>query len=433
MKPVSGITFSEVSVGNAEATPPNPVILVNDQPDAGLKQPKPTKFSNWRHGDIKPENIFVFSNDDSWLGTLKLGDLGRAKKHDYPTRNVFRRETGETYGTREYEPPEAVVAPKMVRSRRYDIWPIGCIIFEAVCWLLYGLEKKVSVETKTTEDAVKKTKYWIEDPGCRFDPKAKVNPTTASIIDHILKNDPECNAKPTALQELLQLARDHLLVVHLPPSNEAESRDLLRPGLKIRYGTEELRQEIMNIVQKAKDDSNYLFSKADRTHVRSPLDDNTGPQPSGPSQEVPASGLLQAPGVGVGQKWDSYAHDERDVWEFVSDAKFAQNVLFGMGAIAEHMRHLESAPALCTRCSELNFQIPRLSFKDTLQELDRRAKEKACTLCPLLAQAAREAGVSGDATAHFLSSESTIKLQGGPKPYLSICQPSSKSPEHWKY
>ena len=37
---------------------------------------------NWRHGDLKPDNILRFARKGSKaLGTLKIGDLGLAKQH----------------------------------------------------------------------------------------------------------------------------------------------------------------------------------------------------------------------------------------------------------------------------------------------------------------------------------------------------------------
>jgi hypothetical protein len=55
----------------------------------------PNNVANWRHGDIKPDNILRFvdssSNDQitARIGTLKLADLGRAKVNYYAT--MFRQ------------------------------------------------------------------------------------------------------------------------------------------------------------------------------------------------------------------------------------------------------------------------------------------------------------------------------------------------------
>ncbi len=37
-----------------------------------------------------------------------------------------------------YEPPEAEVGQNEPRSRRYDVWSMGCIYLEFAIWLLRG-------------------------------------------------------------------------------------------------------------------------------------------------------------------------------------------------------------------------------------------------------------------------------------------------------
>jgi serine/threonine protein kinase len=84
-----------------------------------------------RHGDLKPENLLRFQND-STLGTLKIGDWGLARDHH--ARTALRQSRTQTrYGTRLYEPPEIWIglspednqdeAPLRI-SRLYDVWSI---------------------------------------------------------------------------------------------------------------------------------------------------------------------------------------------------------------------------------------------------------------------------------------------------------------------
>ncbi|KAF2828834.1 HET-domain-containing protein [Ophiobolus disseminans] len=99
-----------------------------------------------RHGDLKPANILWFREAASAFGTLKIGDWGEAKIHKEVTslRHGF---TTAGYGTRRYEPPETGShSPKLgqglpKRSRLYDIWGFGCIIFECIIWCLYDSEQ----------------------------------------------------------------------------------------------------------------------------------------------------------------------------------------------------------------------------------------------------------------------------------------------------
>jgi serine/threonine protein kinase len=97
---------------------------------------EPTSNTNWRHGDVKPGNILRFTdpNSSGWLGTLKLGDLGRARQHNVKTQQR-KQGTREKFGSWRYEAPETFTALEG-RSRLYDIWSFGCVIVDAVIWLL---------------------------------------------------------------------------------------------------------------------------------------------------------------------------------------------------------------------------------------------------------------------------------------------------------
>ncbi|KAF1350459.1 HET-domain-containing protein [Lizonia empirigonia] len=78
-----------------------------DANSLGIPDRKHIQSENWRHGDIKPENIlrFIGGKEDAWLGTLKLVDLGRAqqKKDKTELRNTIEK---ERFRTRWYEPPD---------------------------------------------------------------------------------------------------------------------------------------------------------------------------------------------------------------------------------------------------------------------------------------------------------------------------------------
>ncbi|KAF2434271.1 hypothetical protein EJ08DRAFT_498456 [Tothia fuscella] len=52
---------------------------------SGPEEEPSSRTSDWWHRDIKPENILVFSDESSRMGTPKLGDMGRAKQHQFTT------------------------------------------------------------------------------------------------------------------------------------------------------------------------------------------------------------------------------------------------------------------------------------------------------------------------------------------------------------
>jgi serine/threonine protein kinase len=118
----------------------NPALSASSPESGGLSVPAvggligrnmQSTSENWRHGDIKPENIlrFVDGNEDAWIGTLKLADLGRAQQHLLRTKLRESREK-ELWRTRWYEPPDLVEEVHEQAqgkiSRLFDIWSIGC-------------------------------------------------------------------------------------------------------------------------------------------------------------------------------------------------------------------------------------------------------------------------------------------------------------------
>ncbi|KAI8610796.1 kinase-like domain-containing protein, partial [Chytriomyces sp. MP71] len=75
------------------------------------------------HRDVKPHNLFLFSND---LNTLKLGDFGiSAQDNGYSC-------VGGMKGTKGYMAPE--ILKKLQYGRPVDMWATGVVAYQ----LLYG-------------------------------------------------------------------------------------------------------------------------------------------------------------------------------------------------------------------------------------------------------------------------------------------------------
>jgi serine/threonine protein kinase len=86
-----------------------------------------------RHGDIKPENILWFSNEQE--GILQITDFGLAELN---SRNSRSHKAGSQVAiSATYRPPECDL-PDCVISRSYDIWTLGCLYLEFITWLLGG-------------------------------------------------------------------------------------------------------------------------------------------------------------------------------------------------------------------------------------------------------------------------------------------------------
>lgn len=90
-----------------------------------------------RHGDIKPQNILWFKQDDNQfgLGVLKLSDFGLTEFHRSLTTKVSPKNIRVTPT---YSAPEREIDEKL--SRPFDIWSLGCIFLEFVTWFLLGAE-----------------------------------------------------------------------------------------------------------------------------------------------------------------------------------------------------------------------------------------------------------------------------------------------------
>ncbi|KAF4493514.1 serine threonine kinase [Fusarium agapanthi] len=226
---------------------------------------------HWRHGDLKPDNILHFTDErSSWLGTLKIADLGLAKQHAFATT---QREdpTQQKYTTSHYEAPEVITTmnSRVPRSRRYDIWSMGCIIFEYTIWLLYGYEEGLRSFYNEGKDidAHRETLYFTADLSTR---QAQVSDVAQRWISHILEVDPECNrATPSVIKDLVMLVRDKLLVIDLPKENM--SQDDIK---KCRASADELERALQKIKRTAADDEHkggkYLSSGKSRNGISAP-------------------------------------------------------------------------------------------------------------------------------------------------------------------
>lgn len=106
-------------------------------PELNLPGDDESDTSDWRHGDLKPDNILRFPKDSMWLGVLKIADLGLTKIHKHAT-SLRHFPSSQKFATVAYQPPEAIIKSNKATSRLFDMWSIGCVVFEFVVWLLYG-------------------------------------------------------------------------------------------------------------------------------------------------------------------------------------------------------------------------------------------------------------------------------------------------------
>jgi serine/threonine protein kinase len=197
---------------------------------------------NCRHGDLKPDNILVFKNDQG-EDILVIADLGVSRFHTQGT-NLRTNPTKTEATTPSYAGPEVFEDERrgVARSRTYDIWSIGCIFLEYVIWLLYD------------SDAILSFRYSRDEPFYHFykgtEGRAYRHSKVSEAMDE-LRADPRCVGK-TALHDLLDLIDEHLLLI----------------TVEERYSAEELHTRLQEIVQDAEKDHQYLFRAIDPRPIR---------------------------------------------------------------------------------------------------------------------------------------------------------------------
>lgn len=215
--------------------------------------------SHWRHGDIKPENILRFrgpGKSKSWLGTLKLADLGSAKHHSTATQLRATVEV-DYWHTMKYEPPDAYISHVTHnRSRLYDIWSLGCVFLELVTWMVWGVQglNKVDAVTNESKAMPEGTPFWnrvgTDD--------ATISPTASILLQTLRHHEPLCKDE-SALGDLVRLIEEKMLVVELPPTSKEYVKGY-------RANASHVLHEVNSIILRAKAESEYLFpNEVDRS------------------------------------------------------------------------------------------------------------------------------------------------------------------------
>ncbi|KAK0717734.1 kinase-like domain-containing protein [Lasiosphaeria miniovina] len=176
------------------------------------------------HGDIKPANLLWFKEWDrdtsvadvmESMGVLQLADFGITRIHHTDSRS----NADLTKATKTYAPPEVEWAGDSC-SRSFDIWSLGCVFLEFICWLVFadGSNKPDPVDTfrearnldrknKSVEGAIQDTFYHVVkgEKNTRFE----VNPAVEDLIKEV-KSHP---AYSDFIRDFLQLILYEMLVI----------------------------------------------------------------------------------------------------------------------------------------------------------------------------------------------------------------------------
>ncbi|KAH8699355.1 hypothetical protein GQ44DRAFT_693949 [Phaeosphaeriaceae sp. PMI808] len=405
--------------------------------------------ASYRHGDLKPHNILWFPDGDGF-GTLKIGDWSEAKEHNVDTQ--MRYATTAVYGTRRYEPPEVVTGTHAdVRSRLYDMWSIGCIFFELLVWLLYGLDElKTFSRFENQESAYSSPFFEVDMAG------GKKTARVHRIVKHWMERmaqDPACQIGNTALGDLLETIQTGLLVVKLPkaggsfvpnkpggergsealgvqniPSITLTSTDEMAPKAEsslqlpgpARLRAIELCDRLSHIINTDEDESYWFTDRSLRLTAAIPRPGQTRTVTKLPGQSeslayedndyVHTSADYTAPRI-------DYAHPRRTTvdWKFEVDNTFATNILSSPGRDTEWTVPIALITThLCGKCVEFQNRIylPRFSITYTTQEINDNTKAGDCGLCPLLQKTLARYDSTMLPTITFEKVGSTLSMNG---------------------
>lgn len=251
---------------------------------------------SYRHGDLKPENVMCVptrdpEGDQTHVPLLKISDMGLAKHHKVATQ-LRKNKTSMQYTTTRYEPPEVVVesGPGVFgRSRRYDIWSLGCLMLEMMIWLLYGNDNLESFN-KRIVDEYNQQSHWFEVE------KSPGGLRTARIHRHVhatmetLGSDPECQAD-TAIRALLDIIKTRLLVVDLRTATPIAATESPRSEAGSRWYSQELLLALDQVISRGESDTKYWYTGRSRAHITTISVPSSGPsnlaaQTAGPSHQA---------------------------------------------------------------------------------------------------------------------------------------------------
>ncbi len=223
-----------------------------------------------RHGDLKPENVLCFKEENDTLGYLYVADMGLVKFH--ATSTAYRSHpTRSMAGTWKYCPPEekTTLREQRQRSRVYDVWSMGCIYLEFLVWLLYGFSELKNWKSTFSE-------YFSITTTASGEAKAEVHNNVQTWIRYMEEKDPRI--RNSALGDVLKLVKTRLLVV--PIEND--------PGA--RATSEMMDEELTKIYTKAGSNDGYLIRGP--SVFQSPRLDSSTQQTLGPT--VPQNASLRA-------------------------------------------------------------------------------------------------------------------------------------------
>jgi serine/threonine protein kinase len=247
---------------------------------------------NIRHGDLKPQNILHFKKSDretiqtGGKSMLVITDVGVSKFHKEMT--ILRHDgTAEKAATVSYEAPEAEPdrLQGLPRSRKYDMWSMGCIFLEFTIWIVYSYNAVRRFRGRRSAKGVPTTTagtfFRHNERGA-----VEIHASVAMAIETLLQ-DTRC--EHTALEDLIMLIKDHLLQVDV--HQRAEATDLYERLAKIVRAAENNSAYLCKIIASPPLTPKFFRSRRDSNSSRTSSSDMS------PSQDDSSDRSASSPNV----------------------------------------------------------------------------------------------------------------------------------------
>lgn len=153
---IYGIHNAQISVQELQAIDPLHERTLSD-PETNEDTDEDDKIHG-RHGDIKPDNILWFSDEENEYkcGVLKITDFGitafhNAKTTKQPAKHVPRT---LTYAAPEVDISQEDDEPHV--SRLFDVWSLGCVYLEFITWILLGYAGVLEFENRRIAKGIRR-------------------------------------------------------------------------------------------------------------------------------------------------------------------------------------------------------------------------------------------------------------------------------------
>ncbi|KAF2107047.1 hypothetical protein BDV96DRAFT_506859 [Lophiotrema nucula] len=368
---------------------------------------------NVRHGDLKPENILWFEpNKDK--GILQIADMGLTAFHqkDIHTKQRKGLPTATPSGTSRYEPPEMDEQRDKPepRSRQYDIWSMGCIIFELLLWLVYG-----NNVMQAFRDETRRSYFW------EFDRITKTYLVHPYVVSHmkVLRKHLQAGS---AYHDLLDLVQTKLLVVRI-------SEDYVSVP-DCREIASEVHECIKSISNRSRSEDAYLTPlrlafPADEinghTRQSQKVHQKDGSLAAPERQDIPKiAPTITSEGDIIHEKNGHQSSKLNDDWSSIPDNEFAAHFfdLIGWDCAKPPERHV----LLCSNCSSRKSAM----LFDTVCDLSRlKAQSHGCDMCALLQEALARKGIKAPRVVELRQNAANVGLKNGPNLLSIYSEPSN--------